>query len=162
MDKPTRFMISFIMTEISFYQVMDETPAAVDLAVALLLEKILKTEHNAVVRAPNNDRLERLNNNLWSYKEDSFISHGTSEDGFTDKQPIYLSTEEENPNNADILLTISGAESSDFSTYARVLDVFDASSNSIKNARERWKDYKSKGYPLAYYAYEDGKWLKKA
>lgn len=150
------------MTEISFYQVMDETPAAVDLAVALLLEKVLKSEHNAIVRAPNEDRLERLNSNLWSYKDDSFIPHGSKEDGHEEQQPIYLSTEQDNPNGADILVTISGAESGDFSTYERVLDVFDASDISIKQARARWKEYKSKGYPLAYFAYENGTWAKKA
>ena len=150
------------MTEISFYQVKDATPVAVDMAVALLLEKVIKTGHNAVVRCASEDRLERLNNNLWTYKEDSFIPHGDTNDGFAESQPVYLCTGAENPNNADILMTISGAESSDFSTYARVIDVFDASDASIKQARQRWKAFSEKGYPLAYYAYENGKWAKKA
>lgn len=150
------------MTEISFYQVMDETPASVDLAVALLVEKILQTGHHALIRATNEDRLERLNNNLWSFKPESFIPHGSEKDGFSEKQPVYLSTGDENPNESDILLNIAGAEAKDFSTFSRVLDVFDASEKSITEARSRWKDYKSKGYPMSYFAYENGKWQKKA
>ena len=79
------------MTNISFYQVKDATPAAVDLAVAKLLEKVLSNGHKAVVRCASDNRMERLNQNLWSYDAGSFLPHGSSDDGFDEKQPVYLS-----------------------------------------------------------------------
>lgn len=157
-----KIVYSLIMTEISFYQVKDETPAAVDNAVARLLEKIIQSNTQTLIRCTSMERTERLSNNIWSVKESAFIPHGTSNDAYSTHQPIYLTHKEENPNNAEILITLSGAQSADFSTFLRVLDIFDASENAIKSARTRWKSYKEKGYPLKYYAYENGRWVNKA
>ena len=150
------------LTEVSFYQVMNATPASVDATLPALLEKVLKTGKTVVVKCPSEGRMERLDEALWSYKEGSFLPHGTQDDAFKEKQPVYLTTEDENPNGAEILVTVSGATSADFSSFERVLDMFEASDVQKENARERWKDLKSKGYPLTYYAFENGMWGKKA
>ncbi|MBI1363020.1 MAG: DNA polymerase III subunit chi [Proteobacteria bacterium] len=151
------------MTEISFYLVGDaNTPAGADAMLPALLEKILQSGHKAVVRCPDDKRLERLNEYLWSYAPESFLPHGAAADGHADKQPVYLTTQDENPGGADILVRLSGADAGDFSSYARVLDVFEGSEPQKDAARKRWKDLKDKGYPLIYWAREDGKWVKKA
>lgn len=150
------------MTEVSFYQVMNATPASVDATLPALLEKALKSGKTVVVKCPSVERMERLDEALWSYKPESFLPHGTKEDANSENQPIFLTTEDENPNGAEILVTVSGATSTDFSSFERVLDMFEASDIQKQNARMRWKDLKDKGYPLTYYAYENGKWGKKA
>ena len=150
------------MTDISFYQVMNATPASVDATLPALLNKALQSGKNVVVKCPSVERMERLDEALWTFKEDSFLPHGTQADKFAEKQPIYLTTEDENPNGAEILVVISGATSADFSSYERVMDMFEASDIQKQNARKRWKDLKSKGYPLAYFAHKDGKWSKEA
>lgn len=150
------------MTEVSFYQVLNATPASVDATLPILLEKALHTGKTVVVKCPNVERMQRIDEALWAYKEESFLPHGTPDDGFKENQPIYLTTEDENPNNAEILVMVSGATSDDFSSYERVLDMFEASDIQKQSARERWADLKNKGYPLAYFAHENGKWSKKA
>jgi DNA polymerase-3 subunit chi len=151
------------MTDISFYQVLNGTPGAVDATVPMLLEKVIAAGHKVVIRCPSEDRMERLNQTLWTYKESSFLPHGSKNDGHQNAQPIFITDEvSEAPNDADILLLVSGAEAPDFSNYARVLDMFEASDIQKNNARKRWSSYKEKGYPLAYFSHEDGKWNKKA
>lgn len=150
------------MTEVSFYQVMDSVPASVDATLPALLEKVLKAGKNVVIKCPNEERMERIDDALWSYKNASFMPHGTMEDDFKNQQPIYLTTKDENPNEADVLILVSGAASEDFSSYGRVLDMFEASDVQKTNARKRWSDLKNKGYPLTYFAYEEGRWQKKA
>jgi DNA polymerase-3 subunit chi len=151
------------MTEISFYLVGDATtPAGADATLPALLEKILQTGHRVVVRCPDAKRMERLNESLWAYAPESFLPHGTAADGYAEHQPVYLTDGDENPNGADILIRLSGASTDSFSSYARVLDVFEGSEPQKAAARTRWKDLKDKGYPLVYWAREDGKWVKKA
>ncbi len=151
------------MTEISFYLVGDaNTPAGADAMLPMLLEKILQSGHKAVVRCPDAKRMERLDEYLWTYTAESFLPHGSKDGDNAAEQPIYLTTEDENPNGADILVQLSGAEASDFSSYARVLDVFEGSEPQKTAARKRWKDLKDKGYPLVYWAREGGRWVKKA
>src|SRR5690606_32593706 len=111
---------------------------------------------------PDEARRDRLNEYLWTYEPASFLPHGTVDDGHTALQPIYLTATDENPNDADVLVRISGAEGGDFSSYARVLDVFEGSDSQKDAARKRWKILKDKGYPLTYWQRENSRWEKKA
>ncbi|MCK9910392.1 DNA polymerase III subunit chi, partial [Microbacteriaceae bacterium K1510] len=36
------------------------------------------------------ERLAAIDLALWTYKEDSFLAHGTAKDGFAAEQPVYL------------------------------------------------------------------------
>lgn len=150
------------MTDISFYQVMNATPASVDATLPALLEKALASGKKILVRCPSTERAFRLNESLWSYRADSFLPHGMTEDGHVENQPIFITDKVENPNGADILVVLSGAEAPDFSNYLRVLDMFEASDVQQDHARARFKEYKDKGYPLSYFANEGQGWQKKA
>ena len=146
---------------ISFYQVMNATPAAVDATLPKLLEKSLSTGARVVVKCPKEERCTRLNETLWSYDALSFLPHGRKEDGNADIQPIYITSEDENLNGADILVLLSGADSESFDGFKRVMYMFEASDKQKQNARKKWKVLKDAGYELAYYANEDGKWTQK-
>lgn len=151
------------MTDISFYQVMDSTPASVDETLPALLLKILSSgTHKVIVRCPSKERAMRLNDSLWTFSDDAFLPHGTEEDGYKDLQPIFITDTQENPNGAEFLILLSGAEAPDFSHYLRVFDMFEASEIQQQKARLRFKDYKDKGYPLSYFAHSEGRWQKKA
>src|SRR5690606_35835188 len=85
------------MTEISFYHL---TRQPLNKALPRLLEKVLAAGHRAVVLAGSDERVEDLDAALWTYDPDSFLPHGTRILGHAERQPIYLTTEEENPNDA--------------------------------------------------------------
>jgi DNA polymerase IIIc chi subunit len=50
-----------------------------------------------VVRVGSAERMETLDAHLWTFSEQSFLAHGTARDGHPSRQPIYLTTEDENP-----------------------------------------------------------------
>mgnify|MGYP000314676678 CR=1 FL=1 len=149
------------MTNISFYLVADATtPAGVDGVLPALLQKILSAGHRVVVRCQDADRVARLNEFLWTYQPESFIPHGAENDGFKEDQPVFLTDGDDNPNGADILIRLSGSECTTFSSYARVLDLFEGSDPQKQAARKRWTELKEKGYPLEHYKCVEGKWTK--
>ena len=94
------------MTEISFYHLL-HTP--VERALPKLIEKVLESGARAVIRAGSSERAEELSGALWTYDQDSFLPHGTAHDGNPDKQPIWITTEDDNPNGAEILIVTDGA-----------------------------------------------------
>ena len=55
--------------------------------------------------AGSTERVAALNAQLWSYGHDSFLPHGSAEDGHGALQPIWLTHEDENPNRASVLFT---------------------------------------------------------
>ena len=66
------------MTEVLFYHLQN---APLERVLPDLLERSLQRGWRAIVRAGGKERLEALNNTLWTYRDDSFLPHGTAEDG---------------------------------------------------------------------------------
>ncbi len=148
------------MTDIGFYHLV-ATP--LEKALPKLLEKVLGSGARAVVMAGSTERVEALNGLLWTYAPNGFLPHGSAKDGQAERQPIWLTAKDENPNGATILVLTDGAMSDNLPSYARCLDVFDgADETAVARARERWTLYKDAGHGLAYWQQTDsGGWERK-
>jgi DNA polymerase-3 subunit chi len=115
-----------------------------------------------VVVAGSKERVEALDAALWTYDEASFLPHGTALDGYPGRQPVWLTTEDENPNGARLLVLVDGARSQRVAEFERVLDMFDGSADSVAAARARWKAAKEAGHTLTYWQQTDTGWEQKA
>jgi DNA polymerase-3 subunit chi len=148
-------------TEVRFYHLQKQT---LDQALPLILEKAVKTEKNVVVRLIDAKEATRINAHLWSYKVDSFMPHGCKKEGNAEKQPIWLTDQDENPNNANILILTGGMQSERMTDYDLCCEMLDGRSNEqVTSARARWKTYKEKGYTITYWMQSDaGGWEQKA
>lgn len=149
------------MTEVSFYHL---ERSAVEAALPKILEKALAAGHRSVVLTGSDERLAALNSALWTYDQNSFLPHGGAEDGRATDQPIYLTTNEENPNGATVLALVDGVAGVDVTGFERVLDLFDGHDNqAVEAARARWKILKEAGHDLKYWQQtEAGGWQQKA
>lgn len=136
------------MADIFFYHL---TSTSLDQALPKLLEKALQGSFKTVVQVSDAQEAERLNSWLWNYNPDSFLPHGTAQDGSSDQQPIYITPQEENPAAANLLVVTCGTRPSSAGSYARVLDVFDgADDTQVAGARARWKEYSAEGHTMSY------------
>lgn len=116
----------------------------------------------AVVMAASTERVDGLNAALWTYNDRSFLPHGSSRDGFAEDQPIWLTTTEENPNGAQMLVLTDGAQTADIGAWPAAIEIFDGGDEAaVTAARARWKAYKEAGHALTYWRQDDqGKWEK--
>lgn len=148
------------MTELLFYHL---TRRRLEQVLPELLEKTLQRGWRAVVKGGTPERIDDLNNVLWTYGRASFLPHGVKADGFEDKQPIYLTTEDERPNGAQVLFLVDGADTADVSVYDRVCYLFDGNDeDAVQAARMRWKRAKDAGHKLTYWQQSETGWVKKA
>ena len=149
------------MTEIRFYHLQKQT---LDQALPQILNKALSIGHKIVVKLPDQAKVDHMNGHLWTYKPDSFLPHGTEKDGQPDLQPVWLTTGNENLNDADVLITAAGAipdSPENYELCCEFLDGFDE--EAVQNARKRWKTYKDAGLEVTYWQQDDkGAWTKKA
>jgi len=148
------------VTEISFYHLL-HTP--IERALPKLMEKVLESGARAVIRTGSSERAETLSGALWTYDQNSFLPHGTTYDGNPDKQPIWITAENENPNGAEILIVTDGAAAAGLETYKRCLEMFDGrDGEAVAEARRRWTDYKAASHDLTYWQQtERGDWEKR-
>ena len=147
------------MSEIGFYHL---TATPLENALPQLLEKILHSHKRTVILCASQERLDYLNGILWTYGRTSFIPHGSAKEGNPEDQPIWLTTEDENPNGAQFIVLLDGIESPSLSNYERCLDLFDGNDEeAVSHARDRWSRYKDKGHSLTYWKQnESGSWEK--
>ncbi|MDO8289431.1 MAG: DNA polymerase III subunit chi [Parvibaculum sp.] len=149
------------MTEVLFYHMQN---APLEQVLPQLLEASLKRDWRAVVKVGAPERLEDLTNQLWTYRAESFLPHGTADDGPAEMQPVYLTSKDENPNAAQVLFLVHGAEPVGIEPYTRCVLMFDGRDEEALNAaRARWKSLKAAGHDATYWQQSDeGKWEKKA
>ena len=145
--------------EVWFYH-LERT--GLDQALPELLEKTLQRGWRAIVRSPAPERLEHLDGWLWSYRDESFLAHGLQSEPNAARQPVLLTTSNDNANGARALFLIDGAEPGDLDGYARALVLFDGKDDGqLKLARQQWLGLKGQGAALSYWKQSpEGRWEK--
>ncbi len=145
------------MAEIRFYHLTRKT---LEQALPELLEKTLERGFRAVVITGSPERAEALTQSLWTYHPNRFLPHGNAKDGNPDLQPVWITSEDERPNDANYLFLTDGASSARLSDYTRVCDLFDGNDPSaVATARQRWSSAKKDGHTLSYWQQTDKGWI---
>lgn len=148
-------------TEVLFYH-LDRTP--LERVLPDLLEKTLERGWRAVVQAGSIERIEALDTALWTYRDASFLPHGTGSDGPPEEQPIFLTTENDTLNGATIRFFVDGCDADDLTLYERVVYLFDGRDDeAVSKARSQWSKAKDAGHDVTYWQQsEQGRWEQKA
>ena len=147
------------MTEVYFYHLQNRT---IEATLPSLLERSIERGWRAVVQA-SEDRVEALDAHLWTFRDDSFLPHGTDNETSAADQPVMLTAGPGNPNQAAIRFLIDGAPlPEDASAYERIAVLFDGDDpDAVAMARERWSAAKAQGLDVTYWQPDDqGRWRK--
>ena len=148
-------------TEILFYH-LERAP--LERVLPSLLERTLERGWRAVVQAGSEPRIEALDTHLWTYDDRSFLPHGKERDGRVERQPVFLTTGEDNPNGATVRFLVDGATIATPGDYDRVVVLFDGSDPAaLEQARAEWKKARAAGHQVTYWQQAaSGKWEKRA
>lgn len=149
------------MAEILFYHL---TESKLEDALPPLLEKSVERGWSVAVQTAGVERRDALDTHLWTYRDDSFLPHGTDAGEDAGRQPVLLSVVPDNINGATVRFIIDGAEPPAALDYERVVFVFDGhNQEQLEGARGQWKRLKAEGHKLTYWQQtHEGRWEKKA
>jgi DNA polymerase III subunit chi len=140
------------MTETLFYHLERRS---LDEVLPGLIEKTLERGWRAVIRAESSERADAVDTLLWTYNEQSFLPHAQSGDGNPKRQPVLITVEDENPNDANVLFCVGGAAPASWEAVGdltRVILMFDGrDETALANARAAWKDAKAAGHDVTYW-----------
>ena len=92
------------MQQISFYQTKEDL---MDKTIFTLVEKCYQANSKLLILMQSSQEVEHVNKLLWTFSQKKFIPHGSNIDPLPEKQPIYISDQLENLNEAKILLIIN-------------------------------------------------------
>lgn len=146
--------------EVWFYH-LERT--GLDQALPELLEKTLSRGWKALVRTSLPERIDHLDSWLWSYRDESFLPHAPAGEPNAARQPVLLTAGFENPNAADALFLVDGAEPGALDGFARCIVLFDGADEvQLAGARALWARIKGDGRPLSYWKQQARGWEKQA
>ncbi len=149
------------MTDIRFYHLKTQT---LDEALpALVMKAYDNGNKRIVVRLADKGAVEKMNTALWTFHPNAFLPHGSAKEGKAERQPIWLTDADENPNGASILIA-GNAVANDLSGFDLVCEMFaDHEDEAVNAARARWKIYKDAGHTITYWQQTpNGGWEQKA
>ena len=141
------------MTEIMFYH-LEHKPW--EQVLPGQLTKALQRGWRCVVQVGSIARIEEISDLLWRNEADIFLTHGTTADGNAERQPIWLTSEDDNPNNATVRFFIEGASVGDVAGLSRAAILFDGRDEAaVATARQDWKRLKAQGHDISYWQQDE-------
>lgn len=139
------------------------TRAPLEVTLPVLLEKALSAGWRVAVRGTDADRLDWLDEKLWT--GDGFLPHGRAGGEHDADQPVLLTTEPAAPNGAACLMAVDGAEVTpgEVAAMERVCILFDGHDPAaVEAARGQWRALTEAGCAAKYWSEESGRWQMKA
>jgi DNA polymerase-3 subunit chi len=150
------------MTEFLFYHLHRQRAEQV---LPALLEKSLERGWRVVVQSTVEERIDALDAHLWTFREDSFLPHGTFRESTAADQPALLTVNDHNPNAATVRFLIDRAPPPDNpEPYDRVILLFDGEDEeALAEARVHWQAAKARGFAVTYWQADgEGRWHRRA
>ena len=143
--------------EVWFYHLERQ---GLDQVLPTLLERTLQKGWRALIRATSAERIEHLDGWLWSYRDDSFLPHA-ADPGGSPADPVVLTAQSGNPNQAEALFLVDGAEVEDLAGFQRCSVLFDGKDEAaLQAARAQWRRFRDAGVSAAYWRQGETGWEK--
>ena len=152
----------FDMTEFLFYHLQAQP---VERVLPALLEKSIERGWRVVVQTSSEERVDALDAHLWTFRQDSFLPHGTFREPTAADQPVLLTVRDDNPNAATVRFLIDRAPlPADLERYDRVVMLFDGGDDdAVAESRNHWQAAKERGFAITYWQADDsGRWQRRA
>lgn len=142
------------MTNISFHFNVADTQHY----VCRLVKKAWQQDKPVLI-VGSQDWLEALDGALWSFSATDFIPHSFAGDEVDDvsdeKVNVWLATVDQistsAANHDGFLIHCGDEQPAGFERFERLIEIIPQQQASVALARERWKYYKQRGYPLTHH-----------
>ncbi len=149
------------MTDVLFYHLQAQP---VEKVLPVLLEKSIERGWRVVVHTTLEERVDALDAHLWTFRDESFLPHGTFRDQAAADHPVLLTVRDDNPNGAKVRFLIDRAPMpADAAAYERLVLMFDGNDDgAVADARVHWQTAKTNGFAATYWQADDsGRWQRR-
>jgi DNA polymerase-3 subunit chi len=144
------------VTKLDFWQVTDDP---VEKVVALIAKRALGQGERVLVVSADPEQRRAITAALWQAGPESFLANGEADAAGAERQPILLGSDLEAVNGASHLILADGTFR-EAEGFARVFLLFPPDAAPAARAAWRAADGRT-DIERAYYAQEDGRWVKK-
>ena len=128
---------------VDFYLLEGYEKDAVLLVACRLLEKAYLRGHKVFVFCNEKQQAERLDELLWTYKEDSFVPHHLQGEGPTPAPAVQIGYENEPQGFNDLLLNLADAIPPFSKRFRRIMEIVAPDDHAKDISRNHYREYRS-------------------
>lgn len=141
----------FEMTRIDFYSLESDSRGDRFLLTCRLVERIRANALRILIHCPNPEQAHHLDRLLWTFRQGSFLPHGLV--GHTDAEltPVLIGDDGSPETENQVLINLSLEIPGFIDRFERVCELVDHDPAARTAARERFRDYRDRGYPLEHH-----------
>lgn len=136
------------MTQIDFHILQASEEQQLLDYTCRLTEKATNRGHRVMIFTDGPEVSQRLDRQLWSFRPESFVPH-TLNQSDAEQAPVYITHIPQPGNFQDVLIAIhSGPPPEFFSRFKRSIEIVMQQPIRLKQSRENYAFYKSRGYDI--------------
>jgi len=135
------------MTRIDFYVLPDDSTDKQHIFACRLAQKASKQGHRVYIHTESAEQSEKLDHLLWSFSPTSFVPHTINADDCANN-PVYINHSGDPLDIHDVLINLTQKTPDCFGRFERFAELVNQDGAVKQAGRERFKFYKSRGYPL--------------
>lgn len=146
------------MKDINFYCIEEDANSF----LYSFLSKLIEKNKRVIVYSESLEKMEKLDNMLWSHKKTEFIPHLLGHEKNAERTPIIISNTKDNRNNANFLLISGYLDDPEFlNKFEKTFYIFSPiNQRLIDEAGKNWESYRNLGFNLKLLRKNSsGKWL---
>lgn len=133
------------LIRVDFYLLSDSAAEASWLLACRLLEKAYYRAHRVFVFCDNQQDAEKLDELLWTFKDDSFIPHNLQGEGPEPPPPVQIGFGTLPRGFNDILLNLSATRPDFYPKFRRIIEIVSNNDAAKDAARAQYRQYKKEG-----------------
>jgi len=113
-----------------------------------LTDKVFREGHRVYLHTESEQEAHHLDRLLWTFRDRSFLPHGLAGRVAPERNPILVGWTTAPDDEEDVLINLSREVPDFFSRFSRVAEPLDNEPGVREAGRERFRFYRSRGYPL--------------
>jgi DNA polymerase-3 subunit chi len=142
------------LPQVSFYHLQSQQPQGIALFCARLSEKAWSLGNTVGILARDTQHAERLDELLWSFRDDGFLPHGLCGSA-DDDAPVRIATSLEALAGCDLLINLKAEVPAGLDAgaarFGRIAEIIDEDPAGKREGRSRYSYYDKNRYPLEYH-----------
>jgi DNA polymerase-3 subunit chi len=136
------------MPKIDFYILPDADANTRLLFACRLIEKAYKQRHRIYVHTEDKAEAHKLDEMMWTYRDDSFLPHNLYGEGPEPAPPIQIGINATPEKHRDILINLSQQVPAFYPQFMRVLELIVNETAAQEAGRERYRVYRAQGFEI--------------
>jgi DNA polymerase-3 subunit chi len=113
-----------------------------------LVRKVYRARHKVLVWCDDPARLAEFDRLLWTFSQHDFVPHVAATDALAAETPVLLAAEPVETPFHEVLVNLGDTAPPMFSRFDRLIEVVSGDEADRDAARERWRFYRDRGYPM--------------